>query len=603
MPLINKAGAKEYAEADIDGIIDSYKVAAGGTISAGDFVEFVTSGGDSGTFGTSFAVPSNYVKAAVQIDENRVVAIVQGTAYVLTISSGNVVKNSQTTVASNVGKLAACLICDKTVAMYHGAGTSEYDWNTGIEYQSANTYVSTFKVNDDNSITSINKNYSPNNIYGTSGLYDFCIVKLTETSFIVANRSGNTWTGANQNAYIYKHSNGSITGKSSHNLISIGGYFCGTSSSNKLLPIGTDVTGLIFNPNTSQANADVDLNRVYFLPHSNGTVGTDIKAYVMMDWPYYDYNSNGGSSNRNVSDTCPVLPSMSLVLYRVQKALYLSCVSLREGRPWVGTSLLISNNGLYTDPRIAKYEDNIYILDDNGSKVTCYRVIIKDPVVYSDGGFSGDVSVELVYTDSVLETKNHFSVTDKQITTMLNSSVKVYNLPSSGETTVEPSLSKVSGVAISNSSGGLVEVVTPAGVGGSTSHTWNRYKVSYGAPYTNTYVKTVKSSGSGDPAWAQYTGSSFTFDQSTGIYSVEQTTSNRGTYVGNHYYLAFSNTQGSLTSYTMYQYAQTNGATAKMYKGVATATRGELVDAVTSQNADAYPDNGIQNFYWYEKVN
>lgn len=134
---------------------------------------------------------------------------------------------------------------------------------------------------------------------------------------------------------------------------------------------------------------------------------------------------------------------------------------------------------------------------------------------------------------------------------------------------------------------------------------WDVYAVNSGY----NLIEGESSSGSGYGAF--YAGTSYTLNQSTGEFTVEQTTqiarsSTGATNAVGKYVIDTYSSSGTYTGSTVYlitaaSYSWLSGLslTVTPYTSQYYENRGSLVGSVTDLDVTAYPMNGIQNRYWY----
>jgi hypothetical protein len=141
-------------------------------------------------------------------------------------------------------------------------------------------------------------------------------------------------------------------------------------------------------------------------------------------------------------------------------------------------------------------------------------------------------------------------------------------------------------------------------------YTWKKYTVtaSAGAPYTAVEASTNLSITVSNSTQINV-GDGYSFDDSTGVFTLENATSKMAYYVisGSYFFDDLSASSGS----TMNEVTASGsgaGATRKLTytrwtsKPTTTQVRGEYVSDVESENASEYPDNGIHtDGYWYVK--
>lgn len=133
---------------------------------------------------------------------------------------------------------------------------------------------------------------------------------------------------------------------------------------------------------------------------------------------------------------------------------------------------------------------------------------------------------------------------------------------------------------------------------------WDVYTVNSG------YREVEGSSTTVTRSSAFYAGTTYTFNQNTGEFSVAQTTqisrnSTGATNAVGKYYVTLTNSSGTQTGTTLYLITAATYSTLRLnltvtpYTSEAYTERGTLVGSVTDLDVTAYPMNGIQNGYWY----
>lgn len=138
----------------------------------------------------------------------------------------------------------------------------------------------------------------------------------------------------------------------------------------------------------------------------------------------------------------------------------------------------------------------------------------------------------------------------------------------------------------------------------SSGWTWDVYSVDAG------YNPIEGVSDSATPNSAFYVGTSYTLDQNTGMFTVEQTTqiarsSTGATNAVGKYYISLSPLSGTQTGAAVYLITAASYSlltlrlTITPITSQAYANRGSLMGSIEEDDITAYPINGIQDGYWY----
>lgn len=189
------------------------------------------------------------------------------------------------------------------------------------------------------------------------------------------------------------------------------------------------------------------------------------------------------------------------------------------------------------------------------------------------------------------------------------------NIPIIGKVTVGGTAKNISGGYVNIGGVWKPIVKTYVNVGGvwkaawKSLYTWKKYTVttSSGAPYT--VVKGSSASITKSNSTQINKGNGYSFDASTGVFTLTRATVNIVYYVriGDYFFDDLSASSGSTVN-EVTETGSGGGTTRKIIytqwtsKPTTTQVRGEYVSDVESGNASEYPDNGIHtDGYWYVK--
>ena len=191
---VNVNVASSGGDLTINGVIEQYKVNAGATVNAGDFVEFVEKvGWGSGEFNTG---TSNYISACKLSDTKVLVAYIDGgnssygTAVVLSLENGAVTVGTEFVFYSSaITNLCAIVLTDTSVLVgYSDSSTSSYvnilninglEITKGTQatlYSGENDIVSLAKLSDTKAIGIFSYDYWANSYTA----YYYTYVKVIE---------------------------------------------------------------------------------------------------------------------------------------------------------------------------------------------------------------------------------------------------------------------------------------------------------------------------------------------------------------------------------------------------------------------------------------
>ena len=199
---------------DINGVIEQYKVQAGETISAGDFVEFVTTNGTmSAGSPIEFNIANTDYISAVKLNENKVLVSYNnnshyGSAVILTINGTTITKGSPI-VFNSAGTYyisAVALNENKVLVSYRDDGNSYYGTavvltindtsitkGSPIVFESATTgYISAVALNENKVLVSYRDD--GNSDYYTAIVLTINDTSITKGSSITLGRGGAVYT-------------------------------------------------------------------------------------------------------------------------------------------------------------------------------------------------------------------------------------------------------------------------------------------------------------------------------------------------------------------------------------------------------------------------
>ena len=212
---------------DINGIIEQYKIQAGETISAGDFVEFVNTNGTMSSLApVLFEMSRIYHTSAVTLDENRVLVAYQdyndngyGTAVIISINDVITVNASVIFKRAYTQYISAVVLDENRVLVaYQGDGNSgagaillsingtEIIVGEPITFSSTQvSYISAVKLNENKVLIA----YKDGGAYGTAIVLTINEPSITKGTAIIFNGSVNSIISAvvlNENKVVVNYS-------------------------------------------------------------------------------------------------------------------------------------------------------------------------------------------------------------------------------------------------------------------------------------------------------------------------------------------------------------------------------------------------------------